>query len=603
MKATTSPFAETNALRAVLNLVQEFILWIDEHGHIVDANQSVSQSLGYSVAEIKQLTIFEVNPHLNLMEWKKTWKNLSSQASALRATEFINQSQELIQVNWRALQVASDNGDLCCLIGTSPQHTDQQAAPKILGKSEIKRLHLSKFTLDISKDIVLWVRPDATIEYINNAIEPLLGYAPEEALQLSIYDIDPSYNENNFQQSWENLKRHKGSVFETRLKHKDGHLIPSEVNTNYLEYEGKEYNCAFIRDLRPQKQKTRELEKAMEQISQLSEQLEIENTSLKEEIAKQYNFNNIITKSERYQRVLQRIGQVAQTEATVLIVGETGTGKELLARAIHQKSRRKDRPMIKVNCAALPKDLVESELFGHEKGAFTGAYQQKKGRFELADGGTLFLDEIGELPLELQPKLLRVLQEGIFERVGGTESLQVDVRIIAATNRHLNKMVDNGTFREDLYYRLNVFPIENLPLRERKEDIPLLMNHFVNKYSRKAGKKIEELPTAAMKRLMKYEFPGNVRELENIVERAVILSNGKVLNLNDSLTDRKKTKKRGKGEFPSFEDIQRRHIIKALERTNWRITGPKGAGKLLKMNDRTLMSKMRKLEIRREDYI
>jgi PAS domain S-box-containing protein len=600
MRVTTSPFAETNALRAILNLVQEFILWIDEHGHIIDANQSVSHSLGYSIEEVKQLTIFEVNPHLNLLEWKKTWKNLSSEPSALQATEFINQSQELIPVNWRGLRMLSENGELCCLLGTSPQNTNPQTSPKILGKSEIKKLHLSRFTLDISKDIVLWVRPDATIEYINNAIEPLLGYLPEEALQLRIYDIDPSYNEDTFQQSWENLKSHKGSIFETQLKHKDGHLIPCEIGTNYLEYEGKEYNCAFIRDLRPQKQKTRALEEAMEQISQLSEQLEIENTSLKEEIAKRYNFNNIITKSDRYQRVLQRIGQVAQTEATVLLVGETGTGKELLARAIHQKSRRKDKPMINVNCAALPKDLVESELFGHEKGAFTGAYQQKKGRFELANGGTLFLDEIGELPLELQPKLLRVLQEGVFERVGATESIKVNVRIVAATNRHLDKMVDQGTFREDLYYRLNVFPIENLPLRERKEDIPLLVHHFVNKYSSKAGKKIEELPAAAMKRLMKYEFPGNVRELENIVERAVILSTGKVLNLSDSLTARKKTKKRGKGEFPSFEDVQRQHIVKALERTNWRITGPKGAGKLLKMNDRTLMSKMRKLGIKRE---
>ncbi len=594
MKATINPFTE-----AILNLLDEFILWIDESGHIMDANQSVSHTLGYTIEEIRQLTIFEINPHLNLMGWKDIWGNLSEQPSALHATEFLKKTQELIPVNWRAFQFSTEADSWCCLMGTSSEKPDQ-LAPKILGKTEIKKLHLSRFTLDISKDIVLWVRPDATIEYINNAVEPLLGFTPEEASRLRIYDMDPSYDEKNFQESWENLKSHKGRVFETQLKHQNGELIPCEVSTNYLEYEGKEYNCAFIRDLRSQKQKTKELEEAMQRISQLSEQLELENTSLREEIAEQYNFNDIITRSERYQQVLQRVGQVAQTEATVLLIGETGTGKELLARAIHQKSSRKNKPMIKVNCAALPQDLVESELFGHEKGAFTSAFEQKKGRFELADGGTLFLDEIGELPLELQPKLLRVLQEGVFERVGGTEPIKVDVRIVAATNRLLDKMVDNGTFREDLYYRLNVFPIENLPLRERKEDIPLLVNHFLKKYSNRAGKKIEKLPSAGMNRLMRYEFPGNVRELENIVERAVILSTGKVLNLAESLTVRKKSSKTDKGEFPTFEDIQRQHIIKALERTNWRITGPKGAGRLLKMNDRTLMSKMRKLGIKKE---
>jgi len=592
----------SNALQATLDLLEDYVLWVDENGHIGKANESVCRSLGYTPQEILTKTIFEVNPRLNLLEWKKIWKFLSENASHTLTTEFITQDQKMAPVQWRAIKIKGAEGVCCCLVA-SPQNPQKKEIQSSLPQEKLERLHLSQFTLDISKDIVLWVRPDATIEYINKAIESLLGYSTKEALQMRIFDIDPSYNEENFKKAWKNLKTNKNNVFETQLKHKDGSLIPTEVRANFLEYNGGEYNCAFIRDIREQKRKTAELEGAMQQIKELSKQLEIENTTLKEEIAEQYNFNNILTRSERYQQILQRVGQVAKTRATVLLIGETGTGKELLARAIHQKSERKNKPMVKVNCAALPKDLVESELFGHEKGAFTSAYQQKKGRFELAHGGTLFLDEIGELPLQLQPKLLRVLQEGVFERVGGTQSIKVDVRIIVATNRKLDEMVENGTFREDLYYRLNVFPIENLPLRKRKEDIPLLVNHFVKKYGKKMGKSIVKVPSQPMKQLMKYEFPGNVRELENLVERAVIVTNGKVLNLDASLTARKKARKKSKQEFLSLEEVQREHILKALERTNWRITGPKGAGRLLKINDRTLMSRMRKLGINREDYM
>ncbi len=591
-----SSIKEKSALQLILNLVSEWVLWIDEQGHICSANERASEGLGYNREVMTSITLFEVNPHINLMEWKGQWERLGASLSPVVSTEFMTQHQQLVPVQWQAIKTKLDGTDLCCLVATP---LDRYA----MDQEELEKLHLSQFTLNISKDIVLWVRPDASIEYINQAIEPLLGYTPEEALDMLIYEIDPFYNKEKFEESWENLKRNHHHIFESQLRHKNGQLIPVEVRTNYLEYAGGEYNCAFIRDIREQKRKTAALKEAMEKIQDLTDQLTIENTTLKEEIAEQYNFNNIITRSDRYQKILQRIGQVAQTQATVLLVGETGTGKELLARAIHQKSKRKNKPMIKVNCAALPKDLVESELFGHEKGAFTGAYQQKKGRFELADGGTLFLDEIGELPLSLQPKLLRVLQEGIFERVGGASSIKVDVRIIAATNRHLNKMVEQNTFREDLYYRLNVFPIENLPLRERKEDIPLLVSYFVKKYSKKMGKQIEEVPSPSLKRLSKYEFPGNVRELENIVERAVILSSGNVLDLDASLTARKKPGRKSKKQFPSLEEIQRQHIIQALERTNWRISGPQGAGRLLKMNDRTLMSRMRKLGIRKEDYV
>jgi transcriptional regulator with GAF, ATPase, and Fis domain len=289
-----------------------------------------------------------------------------------------------------------------------------------------------------------------------------------------------------------------------------------------------------------------------------------------------------------------------------LIIGETGTGKELLARSIHALSKRKDEPMIKVNCAALPANLIESELFGHEKGAFTNAYQRKKGRFELADGGTIFLDEVGELPLELQSKFLRVLQEGEFERVGGTATLSADVRVVAATNRNLVDLVNEGAFREDLYYRLNVFPIQNLPLRERRADIPLLVRHFVKKFAAKQGKEIEHISQADLDELMRYEFPGNIRELENMIERAVIISKGKSLSLSDAYhksSNQTIGRKSYSQVFKPFEEMQRDYIIEALRRSNWRISGPKGAATLLELNSRTLASKMRKLGINRKDFI
>ncbi len=307
----------------------------------------------------------------------------------------------------------------------------------------------------------------------------------------------------------------------------------------------------------------------------------------------------LIRPSPKYKHVLRQIGQVAGTTATVLILGETGTGKELLAKAIHSLSDRADFPLVKLNCGALPENLIESELFGHEKGAFTGAFQRKQGRFEIADKGTLFLDEIGELPLSLQTKLLRVLQEGEFERLGGTETLKVDVRIIAATNRLLEEMVEKGAFREDLYYRLNVFPLMNIPLRERKEDIRPLVRHFIEKYNHQLGRNIEEVPETVMRELEEYEFPGNVRELENLIERAVILSPGKKLAANFQF----KTAKSGKKvAFKSMEDLQRDHILEALRRTKGKVTGPGGAAEILGMNDKTLYSRMMKFNIGRLDY-
>src|SRR5262249_28108154 len=301
------------------------------------------------------------------------------------------------------------------------------------------------------------------------------------------------------------------------------------------------------------------------------------------ELKSVHNFEEIIGRSPALLAVLEKVSRVAPTDANVLIHGETGTGKELIARAIHSHGRRAARPLIKVNCAALPAGLVESELFGHEKGAFTGAIARRLGRFELADGGTLFLDEIGELSLETQAKLLRVLQEHEIERVGGGAAIPVDVRIIAATNRDLLKAVRETTFREDLYYRLNVFPIALPPLRDRAGDIPLLVRFLVDRFAARVGKRIDGVSPETMSRLVAYRWPGNIRELENVLERAVILATGPALDLeiDAELLANPADAPTGDQALPSLEVIERRHILTVLRQTRWVIDGPRGAAQVL----------------------
>lgn len=342
------------------------------------------------------------------------------------------------------------------------------------------------------------------------------------------------------------------------------------------------------------------LKNALAEISQLKSRLQAENVYLQKEVAEQYNYDEIIGQSNAMSYVFFRIEQVAPQDATVLLLGETGTGKGVIARAIHRRSSRKDRPMITVNCTALPSNLIESELFGREKGAFTGANASQIGRFELADGGTIFLDEIGEMPLELQCKLLRVIQDGQFERLGCPRTIKVNVRIIAASNRKLEEEIRAGRFREDLFYRLNVFPITIPPLRQRKEDIPLLVNHFVAKFNKKIGKNIETISKQTLEALQQYDWPGNVRELESIIERAVITSPGSVLQVLDRFENLPKSNDSGFQDVKALAELERDHILGVLQTTEWRIEGEKGAALLLGLNPSTLRARMRKYGIRRQ---
>jgi len=342
------------------------------------------------------------------------------------------------------------------------------------------------------------------------------------------------------------------------------------------------------------------LQIAYAEIKRLKDQLLAENIYLQQEVAQHFNFGEIVGKSKAISQVFCQVDQVAPMHATVLLLGETGTGKGVVARAIHSRSTRKDRPLITVNCTTLPATLVESELFGRERGAFTGSDARQVGRFELADGGTIFLDEIGEMPLDLQCKLLRVIQDGEFERLGSPRTIKTDVRIIAATNRNLEELIKSGRFRADLFYRLNVFPITVPPLRQRTEDIPLLVNHFVAKFNKKICKKIETVPKRSLNAMQEYHWPGNVRELESIIERAVIVSQGATLQVLDRFDTPRKPEEPAGQEVKALVQLEHDHILQVLQKTGWRIEGKNGAAVLLGLNASTLRARMRKYGILRQ---
>jgi transcriptional regulator with GAF, ATPase, and Fis domain len=360
-----------------------------------------------------------------------------------------------------------------------------------------------------------------------------------------------------------------------------------------------------------------ELKQALTEVERLKERLEAENVYLRSEVSEAYRDRELIGRSEGILKVLQQVNQVAGTDMTVLVLGETGTGKELVARAVHGQSERSGRPLVKVNCSALPGELIESELFGHEKGAFTGATGRQVGRFELADGGTIFLDEVGDLPLKLQAKLLRVLQEGEFERLGSGKTIKVDVRVIAATNRSLVEGMQRGSFRPDLYYRLAVYPIRLPPLRERREDIGLLAAVFLREASRRLGRVFDAIPAEVLEALRQYDWPGNVRELQNVIERAAVISIGRRLQLPEGWTSSEVWKPATPGsllpmrdaqlpkddshpsEECSLDEVGRSYIVQILQQTGWRVEGPKGAARILGLNPSTLRSRMLKLGIHR----
>jgi len=444
-----------------------------------------------------------------------------------------------------------------------------------------------------------WDLQSNTVFY-SDRFREILGYTPAE-FPGTIDSFRSRLHPEDTMAVWAAIKRHLQErvpyKVEYRLRAKSGDYLWFLARGQAIwNTAGKAIRMSgSIQDITERKQAELDLKAALSEIKGLKDKLEVERAYLQEEIKSQYNHENIIGQSNALKYIFYKVEQIAPTDTTVLILGETGTGKELVARAIHGLSPRKDRALLKVNCATLPANLIISELFGHEKGAFTGAHARQLGRFEVANGATLFLDEIGELPLELQPKLLRVIQDGEFERLGSSGTIKVDVRLIAATNRNLEEEVSKGRFREDLWYRLSIFPITVPPLRDRMEDIALLVDFFVDKISRRLGKSIESIPVSVMNTLQDYQWPGNVRELENVLERAVINSSGPKLHLVDEL---KKPHKDLTAARKTLNEVERDYIVRVLEQTNWKVSGQNGAAEILGLDRSTLRARMRKLGIR-----
>jgi PAS domain S-box-containing protein len=479
--------------------------------------------------------------------------------------------------------------------------TERKRAEEALRQSEARFRNMAD-----TAPVMIWVAgTDRLCTYFNKRWLDFTGRSLEQELGNGwLEGVHPDDYDKCLETYTAAFDRRKPFKMEYRLRQASGKycwIFDSGTPRFSSESEFLGYIGSCI-DITERKESEEELRRAHDELNRMKDQLEEENIYLQEELQLGQSFGDIVGHSDVIKYVLFKVQQVAPTNSTVLITGETGTGKELVARAIHSLSPRKDRPLIKVNCAALVPSLIESELFGHEKGAFTGAGARKLGRFELANSGTIFLDEIGELPPELQVKLLRVIQEGEFERLGGNKTLAVDVRIIAATNRNLKAEVEKGNFREDLWYRLNVFPITVPPLRQRKEDIPPLVEHFVRTYAKKCGKTITSVSPRAMQSFQAHSWPGNIRELANVIERAVIHTQGSVLQVVDRFEETPV-------ELPSspktLEDIEREYIIRTLENTGWRIEGPYGAAKILGLNPSTLRTRMIKLQIqrRRASYV
>ena len=474
---------------------------------------------------------------------------------------------------------------------------DKTEKEKLFRKTYEKREPLELILASLNTGLAL-INPDLTVAWVNEVTlgilswDDLIGKVCYEAAALRDEPCEGCGALAAFAD---------GQIHETERQSpvdKRWHFI---VSIPIKDETGKVINVLeSVSDITERKLVEIERDKALKELEALKNKLEEENLYLKSEINEVRHFSEMIGTSNALRYVQTRVAQVAPTFATVLIQGETGVGKELVARAIHHDSKgRSGKPFIKVNCAAIPPDLVESELFGHERGAFTDAREMRKGRFELADTGTLFLDEVSELPQETQAKILRILQDGEFERVGGTRTLKSDVRIIAATNRDLNAEVAAGRFRVDLFYRINVYPITVPPLRKRRDDIPLLVEHFISLIAPRIGKQIDTIPGQIMDMLKAYDWPGNIRELRNVVERSIITSPNSTLRVQDDLVMKPEITPEFSGLPVSLDEVQRHHILAILEKTDWKIEGPGGAAEILQLKPSTFRHRMKKLGIKR----
>ena len=569
------------------------ILVIDRQGRIGQANPRVEELFGYSREDLMGQHVEVLIPerfrdaHLGHRKDYNEHPRTRPMGTGLELYGRRKDGSEFpVDVMLTPVETGEGPFVLCAIRDAS----ERKGAEDALRQSEQRFRMLFEF----SPDAVIVSDREGRITEANVRVESLFGYSRGELLGQPVEILIPErflQVHPKCRAEYDNQPRMRpmGVGLELYGQRKDRSEFPVDIMLGPVETQNDRVVVHVIRDLSERRRYEQALRRSEEEKRYLEEELNLE-----------YQFGEIIGESAEIRRVLKQVETVAVTDATVLILGETGTGKDLIARAIHQLSSRHERTLFKLNCTAIPTGLLESELFGHEKGAFTGAISQRIGRLELAHQGTLFLDEIGDLPLELQPKILRALQEKEFERLGGTRTISVDVRLIAATNRDLAKMVADRQFRSDLYYRLKVFPIVLPPLRERREDIPLLVRHFVGKYARQMDKVIENIPCDAMQALVQCSWPGNIRELENFIERAVILTKGPTLRA--PLAELETAEEPALQTDPTLKDAEREHILRALREARGAVGGPRGAATRLGLKRTTLNSKLKKLGINPKDF-
>ena len=621
--------------QSLLMCVSEAFVLIDPvENCFVDANPAASELLGYEHEELltkKVTSVFHFDlPALitfteSVMEKGEGWSN-----------EFLcrHQDDSTLEIDVSASAYHGSDKTLIIIqlrdkqkLIRMQEHSDANDYVR-RGISEWKRVE--RIFVDIERENQLLLRAvgegiygvnaNGKTTFVNPAAERMLGWQADELVGRDIHSMIHYHRSDGSQYPSHECPIyaafHDGAIHQVDDEvfwRKNGTAFPVEYTSTPIEDHGRLVGAVVVfRDISKRRQAENNLRDALHEVEDLKQKLELENAYLQEEIRAEHNHKEIVGNSMAVQHLINQIEMVSPTNANVLITGESGTGKELVARAIHESSERCERPLIRVNCAAIPRDLFESEFFGHIKGAFTGTVSDRAGRFELADGGTLFLDEVGEIPLELQSKLLRVIQEGQFERIGENKTRHVDVRIIAATNRNLGEEVKRQQFREDLYFRLNVFPIESIPLRDRRDDIALLASHFLKRSLKKINKSDVRMTQSDIKLLKLYDWPGNIRELENVIERAVILSrNGRLVfelpqarqpqSANDWHTKEDKEERVIKTRKQLHLE-ERNNIISALQQTHGKVFGDDGAAQLLQMRPTTLTSKIKRHGIDRNQF-